>query len=134
MAVTDFTRTFNANGNIAPSRAVKIDTSKDFSVIQGTANSKNCGIAQKGERLDPSNSDGFAAIAGEAILVYGDGAKDVPAQLGGSVTRGDRLKSDANGKLVVVASNNDEVCAVANQNGAADELISVDVVIYQYGA
>lgn len=139
MPVTDFSLSAMANGNIAPCRAIKGDSSADFKVLQGTAGNGTegdvcLGISQKGERRDPSNSDGYAAIAGEPILYYGNGAKDVPAQIGASVTAFAKLKCGANGKLVPATTDGDNVVAIAKQSGSDGDIIAVDVAIGQLAA
>jgi|SRR5215831_12194739 len=123
-----------ANGNIAPYRAIKGDSTKAFRVLQSTdgvtsAGDVCLGIAQKGERKDPSNSDGLAAVQGELIYYFGNGSKDVPAQIGGPVSAFQDLKSDANGKLVAATTAGDNVVAVAKQGGILDDIIDVDVTI-----
>jgi hypothetical protein len=50
-------------------------------------------------------------------------------QLGGAVTRGDRLTSDANGKGVTTVTAGDILGAIALANGVADDIIPV-IVIY----
>ena len=45
--------------------------------------------------------------------------------LGGTVSLGNRLKSDANGKGVVIAGAGDEVVAVAEADGVLDDIIPV---------
>src|SRR4029077_12993746 len=135
----DFSVSGMANGNIVPACAVKGDVTKKFCVIQGGAGSttegdKCLGIAQMAERRDPSNSDGFAAIAGEPVKYYGNGAKDVPARLGGSVTAFDQLKAGAGGKLITATTAGDNVIAIAKQGGILDDLIDVDVTIGVYSA
>lgn len=127
----DFSQSRMANGNIPPYRAIMLDTTKKFNVLVATAGAACIGISQKGERRDPSNSDGYAAIAGEPIQYWTEGAKDVPAQLGGSVTTGQRLKATTAGKLIAVAADKDEYVAIANQDGADGDLIAVDVVLGQ---
>jgi len=87
------------------------------------------GISQKGERRDPSNSDGFCAIAGEPLQYWGNGAKDIPAQIGGSVTAGDELKAMAGGLLITATTAGDRIVAVAKQSGIATDIIDVDVAI-----
>ena len=125
----DFSLTGKANGNIAPYRAIMADTTTNFCVLQATANAVGAkGIAQKGERRDPTNSDGFAAIQGESLMYYGNGAKDVAAQLGGTVTAGALLTSDANG-LLVVATTGQHIIAQAKQAGILNDIIDVDVMI-----
>lgn len=127
----DFSQSAMANGNIPPYRAIMLDSSKKFNVLVATAGAACIGIAQKGERRDPSNSDGYAAIAGEPIQYWGNGAKGVAAQAGGSITTGQRLKATTAGKLIAVAADREEYVAIALQDGASDELIAVDVVIGQ---
>lgn len=123
----DFSQSAMANGDIPPYRAIMLDTSKKFNVIVATAGADCIGISQKGERRDPSNSDGFAAIAGEPIQYWGNGAKGVAAQLGGTVTVGARLMATTAGKLIVTAAANDIYCAIALQDGILDDIIAVDV-------
>lgn len=132
----DYSQSAMANGNIAPFRAIKGDTTKKFNVLQATAGGGTegdpcLGISQKGERRDPSNSDGFAAIAGEPIMFWGNGAKDVPAQIGTSVTAFQKLKASTGGKLIPVTTAGDNVIAIAKQDGADGDIIDVDVVIGQ---
>lgn len=127
----DFSLSAMANASIRPCRAIMLDTTKDFRVIESTAGAKCIGISQIAERRDPSNSDGLCAIVGEAVKYWGNGAKDVPAQLGGSVTAGDRLKATTAGKLITIAADKDEYVAIAKQSGVTDDLIDVDVAIGQ---
>jgi hypothetical protein len=134
MPVTDFSASAMANGDIHVGVAVMLDTSASFRIIEATAGAKCIGIAQLGDRRDPSVAVGLAAIAGEACKYYGIGAKDVPARIGaGGCTAGDRLKATTAGKLIPVASNNDEYVAIAKQTAIEDDLAAVDVVLGQYG-
>jgi hypothetical protein len=129
----DFTASAMANGNILPSTAIKLDTTTDFRVIQATAGLTTegdicIGISQKGQWLPPPLADGNAAIAGNPVLYYINGAKDVAALLAGSVTRGDRLKSTAGGGLIK-ANAADNMVAIAKQSGVSGDYIDVDVII-----
>lgn len=132
----DFSQTKMANGNIRVYAAVMLDTTTSYArVIEATAGAKAIGIAFKGERRDPSNSDGFVAIAGEACGYWGNGAKDVPARIGvGGCTSGDQLKVGTNGRLVTASSDNDQIVAIANQTAVEDDIIPVDVTIGQRGS
>jgi len=130
----DFSLSGMANGNIHPARAIMMDSSTRHRVIEATAGASCIGIAQIGERRDPSNSDGYAAIAGEPIKYWGHGAKDVPAWLGGSVTAGQRLKATTGGKLIATTSDGDEYVARAKMDGADGDFINVDVELGQRGA
>jgi len=120
-----------ANGNIAPSRFVISDTSADGKVTQAGAGGRVIGVSQQGTRRTPYSSldDGYAAIAGEDLMVYTQGA-ECWLELGGTVANGDRLKSDANGKGVATTTDRDEWGAVAMQAGASGKLIKVRVDPY----
>lgn len=93
---------FRAGGTIVPFRAVTIDTSNDNQVVQATANSIVIGIAQEGQKGAPgvAGSDTtVAAASGDQIEVVG--AVNVAlVEAGGTVTRGDRLEADSNGRLI----------------------------------
>lgn len=130
-----------ANGNIAPSRFVKLDTSNDNRVTQCGAGERVYGISQPsvhnialsgGGFTTPD--DGYAAVAGEMLNIYGPGDPGVLLEAGGTVTAGDLLKSDSNGKGVVVASNNDFYGARALESATSGQLFRVEVVLGFYGA
>lgn len=119
-----------SGGNISPSRFVKQDTSADNQVTQAGAGDKIFGISQAGVRRTPYSSldDGYCAISGEDVEVFGIAEKAVLLEIGGTVTRGDRLKSDANGKGVTTTSTGDEIGAVALVSGTSGMLIPVEVI------
>lgn len=121
-----------ANGNIAPSRFVKIDTTAGVKdrVLQATAGDKIYGISFVGTRNAPYAplDDGYIAIAGEFLSIYGPSAKDVRLELGGTVTQGDSLKSDANGKGVTTTSTGDWIGAIAMDAGVSGDVIRVQVI------
>jgi len=128
--------TFMAGGNIVPSRFVKWNLGEDNTVIQATANAKIQGIAQEGSREAPipSVSTVYAAQDGEEIHVYGQGEVCL-LELGGTVAAADDLKSDANGKGVVVTAGTttQEVGAQALQSGVSGEKIRVQVLLKAEG-
>lgn len=120
-----------ATSNIAPSVFVKLSTTLDGRVTQCGAGDKIYGISQPGERNLPYTGlqDGFAAIAGENLMIYGPGSdKDVLLKLGGTVAPGDRLKSDANGLGVVTTTPADEVGAIAQEVGLSGQIIAVQPI------
>lgn len=121
---------FVAGGNISPSRFVKIDTGADNTVVMAEAGGAAIGISQAGERNVPYSTldDGYCAIAGEPLRVFQLG-EIAPLELGGSVTRGARLKSDSNSKGVTAAAT-DPAYAIALQSGADGAVIDV-MVVYQ---
>lgn len=122
---------FVATGNINVCRFVKLDTSADNSVAQAGSNDIPIGISPEYGREPnlPSVSTIYAAQAGDAVAIYGLGEEPL-LELGGSVTRGDRLISDSNGKGVTASfsGTNQNVGAIALSSGASGERIRVQVV------
>lgn len=117
-----------AGGNISPSRFVTQSTT-DWKVTQSGAGSKVLGVSQVGTNFAPipEVSSPYAAIAGQQLSVFEDG-EECLLELGGSVTAGDELKSDASGKGVVLAGSGAEnIGALALQSGSSGELIKVRV-------
>ncbi len=124
-----------ANASIPPSRFVKTDTSGDNLVALASTGEQIYGISQMGTRRTPyaSLDDGYAAIAGEDLEIFGIG-EVCPLELVATVTAGARLKSDSAGKGLPVTSNNDEYGAIALVAGVSGQLIMVQVVPEsQYG-
>jgi hypothetical protein len=96
---------FRAGGTIAPFRAVMLDTTADHQVLQATANASCVGIAQDAMKGTPgiSGSDtAIAAVANDPITVWSVG-QVAQGEAGGTVTRGDWVEADANGKLITSA-------------------------------
>jgi hypothetical protein len=120
-----------AAGNIAPSRFVVL-TSADGKVVQAAAaTDKLYGISHQGTRRAPFGGldDGYAAIAGENLCVYGLGAKDVLLEIGaGGCAQGDRLTSDVDGKGIKTITDHNEYGAIAQVAGVAGDLIYVEVM------
>ena len=122
-----------AAGNIAPSRFVTPSTSADNKVTQATAGQAVCGISHVGVRNVPGSSlgldDGYHAIAGENCGVHEPPESWVLLELGGTVTRGDYLKSDGSGKGVAATTDKDAYGARALRSGVSGELIPVQVIL-----
>ena len=70
-------------------------------------------------------SNVYAAESGDLLEVFGPG-QETQLELGGTVSAGDMLKPDANGKGVTAASTN-YYGAIAKHGGAAGEKILVVV-------
>lgn len=125
-----FTRT--ANGDIYPMRFVKQDTTagNNFKVLQATAGDKTYGISQEGQRrIDyVAGTDSRAAAAGEDLNIHGPPEKDVLLILGGTVTTGDSLKSDASGQGVTTTNTGDFIGAIAMASGTSGQAIPVQVI------
>jgi hypothetical protein len=135
----DFSRSAMVNGPVAPYTAIKGDatTPANFRVIQATSGSGNAGdaclgIAQKGEENYPGASDGLAAnvppALSQTIMYYGAGAVDVAAQIGGTVSAWQYLKSGAGGLLIACTTAGDKIVARAKQAGILNDIIDVDVI------
>jgi hypothetical protein len=129
-------KAFRANGTIRVGRFVKIDTSDNNSVLEADANERVLGISQMGSRVAPipevTTDPPNAAIAGESVMVAYPGdpnTSDCLLLIGtGDCTAGDYLKSDADGKGVVIdetATNKEEVGALALESATAGEYARV---------
>jgi hypothetical protein len=116
---------FFANGDIYPCRFVKLDPA-DGKVVQCLAGDLPFGISQEGTRRSPYvDPSGKAAAAGEPLAVYTLGERAL-LQVNGPVTPELRLKADANGMGIAVASPSvDAYGGIALFNGAAGKLIEV---------
>jgi hypothetical protein len=126
-----------AGGNISASRFVSPDLGTDFSVVQASAaNQRVIGISQSGTREAPipAVTTPYAAQDGEQLRVHGEGEVCL-LTLGATVAAFDQLKTDANGKGVVITAGTttQEIGAVALQSGDADELILVQVTLRSEG-
>lgn len=118
---------FIADATIGTCRFVKMTAGKTGRVTQCGAGDKIFGISQMGIRRDLYiDSNGNAANANEPIGVFDD-TDETLLELGGTVSAGDRLKSDANGKGVATNTNLDEYGATAIWSGVAGDQIRVKV-------
>ena len=114
-----------SGGNINPSRIVKVSTAADNTVlISAAATSPNIGVSQMGSRRAPGtgDDDGYAAIAGENIGVYGPGSGLSPVELGGTVTRGDFLTADSAGRAIATTTEGDVGIGWALQSGVVYDI------------
>lgn len=127
-------RSRKAGGNIRPSRFVKISTVTDMEVLEADAGDQIFGISQMGvRRAEYINTDGYAAISGDDLEIFCD-HEHCLLEIVATVTAGQRLKSDADGKGTPVTTDLDNYGAVAQQGGAAGDLIQVLVFSnMQYG-
>lgn len=123
-----------AGGDIYPSRFVKLDATAENTGLQATANDLPIGISMEGTnkpQVEDLSTATLAAAAGQSLRLYGLG--DVCLlEAGGTVTPGDRLKADADGKAVPIATTGTTIQnygAVALQGGAAGDLIRAFVLI-----
>ncbi len=121
-----------AGGNISPCRFVKRSASSGESIItQCTATTDQpWGISQQGtRRLALSGwDDGYAAVSGDDINVYGPGDDECMLEISATVTSGQNLESDADGKGQPATGDKDKVGAIALDSGVAGDKIRVKPV------
>lgn len=121
-----------ANGDIRPARFVKI--SADHKVQECDANDRIFGVAQDGGNKAPipETTTILAGEDGQNMAIWQEG-EECLLEVGAAVTQNDRLKADADGKGVAIATTGTTIQhfgAVALQDGAADAtLIRVRVQI-----
>lgn len=121
-----------AGGTIYPHRFVKVSTAADNTALQGSANAAVIGISGVGTKDAPGvTGNTYAAAAADPLEIFGLG--DIPLLEAGSggFTRGDWLKSDADGKGVPIAGTggNQNIGAKALESAAEGELGRVQIVI-----
>jgi hypothetical protein len=97
---------FRAGGNIRPARFVQPDVSADNTVTEAGDNTKIIGISRDQTKYPPLDDlvtgTNYAAIIGDNISIIGDGEVGL-VEYGGTVVRGDFLKSDNVGRGVSIA-------------------------------
>ena len=121
-----------ANGNITPSRFVKLDATVDGRVLLCGAGEQTFGVSQEGSRRAPLTGwdDGFAAIAGEGLRVYAAPEdRECFLEVAGTTAVGDKLKSDANGLGVVTTTANDSIGGIAEEAATANQLCRVRLLM-----
>lgn len=115
-----------AGGNVAPCVFVKLDSTQGRAVTCG-ANEAIFGISQPQTRnlALSGRDDGYAAIEGENLNIIGPGDDEALLRLGGTVTHGQYIKSDASGYGVAATSDKDHVGAQCLQGGVSGDLVRV---------
>ncbi len=110
-----------ANGAIGAFLGVFRDPDLDDQARQATANVRCIGIGPD-----------YAVADGEAFQYFWGGVAQL--KLGGTVVRGDRLKTDANGKGVTLATGGSEiqnVIGLAQRSGVDGDVIPVQIELWQ---
>lgn len=120
---------FKAGGNIRRARAVKI--SGQFTVSEAGANEQCIGIAVDAARDAPTdyNTTNYAAVAGDSLKIYGPG-EVTKALAGGTITAGQNLITDAQGRLVAAATTGTTVQNIlceALSDAILDQMVDVIV-------
>lgn len=120
MSNRDIVKNYNSEGDILPCRLVKFG-SNDYGVVQASASS---------DKIVGVSVPLITVASGDTVDVAQDGIADV--QLGGTVTRGDLLTSDANGCAITAAPSagtNARIIGMAQVSGVANDIIPVLVEI-----
>jgi hypothetical protein len=118
-----------ASATIYPCRFVKKATADSGMVTQCGAGERPFGISQRDiRRNDYVETSGRAALVNEPIGFYIE-PEECLLELGGTVTAGDYLKSDANGKGVTADTDQDDYGAVAIVSGTSGQQVRVKVRI-----
>lgn len=115
MAKNGLTKSYSAGGAISPNRIVKFG-SNDYEVVQGAA---------AADALIGVTTE-IDASSGERVDVIHAGIADV--KLGGTVTRGGLVTSDASGQGVAAApaaGTNNRVIGTALVSGVSGDVIPV---------
>jgi hypothetical protein len=123
-----------ARGNILPSRFVRLDTASENGCVQAGDNTDVIGIAQAGTNKPQVTGlvdATYAAESGQQVMVAGLGSICL-LEAGGTVTPGQYLKSDSQGRGVAVATSGTTIQnygAIALQGGSSGDKIRVMVII-----
>ena len=126
-----------AGGTIAPCRFVTMSESSGEPVVAHSAAGENpWGISPKGTRRMALSGwdDGYAAIAGETMAVFGPGDDEALLEIGGTITSGMEIKATTDGKGIEADTDKDPVGAIALEGGASGDLIKVKPVRYDKAA
>lgn len=115
MSVSTFTRGYEASAIIAPYRIVRFSDAAASSKV-ATAS------AATGQALVGTTGKIGASAAGQMADVERAGLN--PVQLGGPVSAGDWLTSDANGKAIATTTIGHQVIGRAERPGIADDIIN----------
>lgn len=125
-------RSYLCNGNVSPSRFIKLDTSKTGGwVLQAGAGDVPIGVSQPGVRQPPlaGLDDGYAGVQGVNQIESLEAEDEGWLQAGAAVTLGDLLKPDSSGRGVTASSDGNVYGALALETAtAADQLIRVRVL------
>lgn len=123
-------------GNIYPARFVKLDGSNVGKALQCGAGEAVFGISTPHTRKFALSGydDGYAGVDGDgAMNIIGPGDDEALLELGGTVTHGQYVKSDADGKGVAATGDKDNVGAIALTGGTSGKLIRVKPIRFDRG-
>lgn len=125
---------FTVGGTIRTARFVKVSTAADHTVLEADANEATIGISSDAAQDAPiPGASTNAGETGDSMMVNPIGSCPLLTIGSGGCTRGDELKSDADGKGVTRATTGATmqwVGAIAMESASEDELCRVMVVRY----
>lgn len=116
MSNRDIIKSYSAEGTISPCRIVKCGAN-DYGVAQAAASA---------DKVIGVSTPLVSVLSGDSVEVMHDGIADV--QLGGTVTRGDLLISDAAGQGITAtgtAGSNYRIVGIALVSGVSGDIIPV---------
>lgn len=119
-----------AGGTIGPALFIKLDTSADEQFLQAGAGDPIIGITIPAQKRTPGLAGSDTTVAyesGDDCWAAGMG-NSAMLTIGGTITRGDRLKSDASGRGIT-ASSGDQAGAIALQSATVGLQVKVLVVL-----
>lgn len=128
---------FKAGGTIAPCRIVKLSTSAEGKVLQGTANAYGCiGISGEGQNTPPGLTGSDAAVnasSGDMMHDMRTVGQEALLELGsGGATLGGKLESDSVGMGILASGTGQHnLIGYALQAGSAGEKIRVWIMPHQ---
>lgn len=135
-------KVMRANGTIRVARFVKVDPADNNSVLEADANEGIIGISQIGGREAPlpvvTTDPPQAAQSGDNVLIHtlNTAREDVVLRIGsGGCTAGGRLKSDADGNGVAVATTGttiQNVGAIALETASEGDYCKVQICRYEF--
>jgi len=125
--------TLVATGNVTPRRVVQQSTSENHSCSQASsATQKLIGICAGPTRTAPYTglADGYHAVDGESVHIFGPGEDDVEVDAGGTIAAGDRLTADSDGKVVATTTTGNVVIAIAKEAATSGKRVKVSTVLF----
>lgn len=121
-----------SGGNIYPCRFVKQSAAADYRGLQCGANEVSLGISHEGTNYPPLSDlvvSAYHAAAGDPIGLYGEG-EECLLLAGDTIVRGNRIKSDADGKgvpVLTVGTVVQNVGAIAQESCASGSMFRVQI-------
>jgi hypothetical protein len=121
---------FIASGSINPCRFVALVAATVGCVEQATASKRHFGVSQKGTYYAPGSAadTGLAGVDTKPLTIHQEGEIAL-LKIGGTVTHGDLLTSDASGQGVSAAASTalQYFGGIALQSGTTGQFINIRI-------